>query len=157
MNIQDTPKDLTVFQVQLKKIFEEKEQKVIKHLIRLCLLKQSEKTQQNLVFVELFDYLGLERFVEFLSLFEEKTIRVPTLDSFQESVYICLCLYLKEFKDKSWEEIEDIIFSEEIKPKKLNRKVQNFQGFLDHTNDKIFKDLKNKVEDLGKDFIKTSL
>lgn len=152
---EDETVSLTLFQVQLKKLFEKKEQKVISDVIRLCLFKNSEKSQQNLLLVELYDYLGLDRFVEFISLFEEKTIKVPSLSSFQEAVQTCICLYLKNYKNKSWENIEETLFLEGTKPKKLGRKVQTLQNFINYSEEKTIDSLNKKVKEL-KDEIRSN-
>lgn len=143
-------KDLTVFQVQLKKLFQPEEQKVINDLIRLFLLKKSEKVAQNLFLTELYDFLGMDKFIEFLSLFEEKSLKIPSLDDFQEAAQTCLCLYLKNYQNKSWKEIEDFIALEGTKPKKLGRKIQSFQNFIDYTHEKTVSSCTQNIELLKK-------
>lgn len=144
-NKDNETEELTTFQVQLRKLFNPNEQKAINDLIRLFLLKKSEKSSQNLFLIELYDFLGLDKFVEFISLFEEKTLKIPSLDSFQEATQTCLCLYLKNYKNKSWDEIEDFLFLEGTKPKKLGRKIQSFQNFIDYAHERTVSDFKQKL------------
>lgn len=116
---------------------------IIEDLVRLGLLKNYEKNAKSLNILEVYDFLGLENFINFLSLFEGETIKVPTFKEFSNIIKICMCAYLKQTQNMTWEEIEQIINLEDLIPKKLGKYIQKFQLFLDDVELRTKINLKN--------------
>ena len=76
----------TTFQQDLNDIMKERDETaLIEDLIGLQMLKDSERDERLLVLRELFDYLGIEKFMGVMNILAGKTIKFPQKDSFKET------------------------------------------------------------------------
>jgi hypothetical protein len=145
-----TPK--TLFQQRINDIIKDEDSlKLFEDLIELHLFKNAEKNQTMIGLVEIYNLLGLEKFMDLIALMENKTIKFPSLESFQETIEVALCFYLKQYKDKDWKEIKDIVQDEDFASIKVGIKIQQLQKFIDFANERQLFKYKKVLEKLEKD------
>lgn len=126
-------KPKTVFQSTVNELMSENNcTELIKDLIHLNMLKNGEKDEKQLVFVELYNLLGLEKFMETMELLGGKTIKFPNKSDFKETIQIALCYYYRQFKDYSWDQIKGLIQDDDLSSVKLGVRVQQLQRFIDY-------------------------
>ena len=126
-------KPRTVFQSTVNELMSENNcTELIKDLIHLNMLKNGEKDEKQLVFVELYNLLGLEKFMETMELLGGKTIKFPNKADFKETIQIALCYYYRQFKDYSWDQIKGLIQDDDLSSVKLGVLVQQLQRFIDY-------------------------
>lgn len=101
------PKNL--LQQRLNQALDEGEESIISDLVKLSLLKKSEKNTDELVFTELYNMLGLEGFTNLISLIDGRTITFPSKEEFREMVMIVLTYYYRNMEGKSWDDIKSIL------------------------------------------------
>lgn len=130
--------EYTVFQKKINKIMSEKPCKdLIESLIELQLYKNAEKDEKKLVFVELYDLLGTEKFYEVLNLLAGKTIKFPEKNDFKETIQIALSYFYKEYYNYEWDKIKDLIGDEEMSTVKFGIKIQQLSRFMDYIGAKL--------------------
>ena len=126
-------KPRTVFQSTVNELMSENNcTELIKDLIHLNMLKNGEKDEKQLVFVELYNLLGLEKFMETMELLGGKNIKFPNKADFKETIQIALCYYYRQFKDYSWDQIKGLIQDDDLSSVKLGVRVQQLQRFIDY-------------------------
>ena len=122
--------------------------KVIKDIIKLAMLKNSMKNKNSLKLVELYNYFGIDGFVDIIDIMNGITISFPTIEEFKDTVKLSISYYYKFLKNKSWDEIKEIINDEEggtnvkygINCSKLNRfitELSEYQKFMDAHSEEI--------------------
>ena len=127
---------------------EDNSNKVIKDIIKLVLLKNSMKNKNYLKLVELYSYFGLDEFVDLIDIMNGSTVSFPTIEEFKDTVKLAISYYYKFLKNKSWDEIKEIINDDEggtnvkygINCSRLNRfitELSEYQKFLDAHNEEI--------------------
>ena len=127
----------TIFQDRINEIVESTvASEIIKDLIHLQMFKSAEKNSKNLVLVEIFNLLGVEKFTELIDLLDGKTIKFPTKDTLKEYVIIALCFYHKKYFGRTWPEIKEIIGDDKLKSIKYGLRVQNLETFIKYLQDK---------------------
>ena len=132
----------TTFQQDLNDIMKERnETALIEDLIGLQMLKDSERDERLLVLRELFDYLGIEKFMGVMNILAGKTIKFPQKDSFKETIQIALCWYYKKIKNYDWDTIKTLLKDDELSSVKFGIKIQNLQKFMLH-----YESIKNQRE-----------
>lgn len=133
-------KPMTIFQQNVNSIVKDNPvNDLIKDLIKLNMLKNSEKDDKQLVLVELYNLLGTEKFMEVIELLSGKTVKFPTKSDFKETIQIALCFYLRQYRDLSWDEIKEVIQDDELSSVKLGVRVQQLQRFIEHYNENRIK------------------
>lgn len=131
-------KPYSLFQQQVADLTKKnKAEDVLTDLIRLQLFKNAEKNESLLVLVDVYNYLGPEKFMGVLNLFSGKTIAFPKRDSFIETIQIAMCYYFRKIKGKSWEETKQLLNDEDLKAIKLGIKVRQLQTFIDHMSELV--------------------
>ena len=135
-------KPRTIFQQELNEIMKEKpETDIITDLIGLQMLKDAEKDGKLLILRELFDYLGIEKFMGIMNILAGKTVKFPVKDSFKETIQIALCWYYKKIKNYDWDTIKILLKDDELSSVKFGIKLQNLQKFILN-----YESIKNKRE-----------
>ena len=128
----------SVFQQRLRDTLKTDASKdVIEDLIRLHLFKNAEKNEKMLVLVEVYDLLGLERFVDLLNVLEGETITFPTREDIKDTVQLAICYYYRNIEGKSWADIKTILGDPELPTIKYGIRMQQLQTFLDYIADRI--------------------
>ena len=132
----------TIFQQDLNDIMKERDETaLIEDLIGLQMLKDSERDERLLVLRELFDYLGIEKFMGVMNILAGKTVKFPQKDSFKETIQIALCWYYKKVKNYDWDTIKALLKDEDLSSVKFGIKIQNLQKFMLH-----YESIKNQRE-----------
>lgn len=135
-------KPRTIFQQDINDIMKEREETaLIEDLIGLQMLKDSEKDEKLLTLRELFDYLGVEKFMGVMNILAGKNIKFPQKESFKETIQIALCWYYKKVRNYDWETIKQLLKDEDLSSVKFGIKIQNFQKFMLH-----YESIKNQKE-----------
>lgn len=126
-------KPITVFQQNVNDLLKEDSSKdVVEDLIKLQLYKTAEANEKMLPLVELYNLLGVEKFMQVMDLLESKTIKVPPKQSFKETIQIALCYYYKNVKGYSWEQIKELLNDPEFKSVKFGIKIQQLQRYMEY-------------------------
>lgn len=122
--------------------------KVIKDIIKLVLLKNSVKNKNYLKLVELYNYFGLDAFVDLIDIMNGTTMTFPSIEEFKDIIKLSISYYYKFLKNKSWTEIKEIINDDEggsnvkygINCSKLNRfitELSEYQKFMEAHKEEI--------------------
>lgn len=125
-------KPMTMFQKNVNDIMKDnKSVNLIEDLIRLNMFKNAEKDERQLILVELYNLLGIEKFMEVMDLMSGKSIKFPNKLDFKETVQTAICYYYRQYKDSSWEVIKELLNDEELSTAKINNKIMQLQNFID--------------------------
>lgn len=127
----------TVFQQRLRESLSKDSTPVVADLIRLALLKKAEKDEELLIYAELFNLIGVEKFSEMLSLIGGRTIEFPSTDEFKETIVTVLCYYYKNVENKNWDEIKSLIGDPDLNTIKYGIRATTFGNFLDTMTGKL--------------------
>jgi hypothetical protein len=128
----------SVFQQRLQDTLKSDSSKeVIEDLIRLHLFKNAEKDESLLTLVEIYDLLGLSKFMDLLNLLDGKTITFPDREDMKDTVQLAICYYYRNIEGKSWSEIKDVLGDPELPTIKYGIRMQQLQSFLDYIADRI--------------------
>lgn len=103
-------KEKTVFQKQINEVMKDRDNvKIIEDIIKLILLKNTSKTENAATLVEVYNYFGLESFVDLIDIMNGKEVKFPEIDEFKETIKIAIAYYFKYIKHKNWAEIKAIL------------------------------------------------
>lgn len=130
-------KPASIFQQRISEIVTDDPTKnVVLDVFKLELYKNAEKNEDNLVLVELYNLLGMEKFCEVIGLLSGRTIKFPTQESVKEDVTIALCYYYKKFRDKSWDDIKGLLEDDRLQSVKYGIKIQQLNKFIKYIGDR---------------------
>lgn len=130
-------KPTSIFQQRISEIVTDDPTKnVVLDVFKLELYKNAEKNEDNLVLVELYNLLGMEKFCEVIGLLSGRTIKFPTQESVKEDVTIALCYYYKKFRDKSWDDIKGLLEDDRLQSVKYGIKIQQLNKFIKYIGDR---------------------
>jgi hypothetical protein len=131
-----TPK--SIFQQRLKETIKtDSSKQIVEDLIRLHLFKNAEKNEALLSLVEVYDLLGLDRFIDLISLLSGRTLTFPKKEDFKDTLTLAICYYYKNIEGKSWNEIKDLLGDEELPTIKYGIRMQQLQSFLGYIGDRL--------------------
>lgn len=127
----------SVFRYNLNKATKDRDGvKIIEDLVRLILLKNYGKNDATLKLVEVYNLFGLEGFVDLIDIMNGKTVPFPSIEEMKDVVKIAISYYYKYLKNKSWEEIKEILQDEDcssikygINCSKLNRFITELMDY----------------------------
>lgn len=121
----------SVFQQKLKESLDSETTGVISDLIRLSLLKMAEKDEDLIIYTELYNLLGAEKFTETIDLIDGRTLSFPEKEEFKETVITVLCYYYKNVLNKDWDEIKALLGDPDLNTIKYGIRSQSFGNFID--------------------------
>lgn len=128
----------SVFQQRLQDTLKSDSSKeVIADLIRLHLFKNAEKDESLLTLVEVYDLLGLDKFMDLLNLLDGQTITFPEREDVKDTVQLAICYYYRNIEGKSWSDIKEILGDAELPTIKYGIRMQQLQTFLDYVADRV--------------------
>lgn len=97
----------TVFQQKINEITTiNKSDKVLEDLIKLNILKAAGKNKTQIKLVEIFNYLGPDKFCDLISIIDGEPITFPDIETFKDTIKISLCYYERYLKGHDWKEIK---------------------------------------------------
>ena len=147
-------KPYSLFQQQVAEITKKnKAEDVLTDLIRLQLFKNAEKNESLLVLVDVYNYLGPEKFMGTLNILEGKSLNFPKKESFIETIQIAICYYFRKIKNKTWEETKQLLNDEDLEAIKLGIKVRQLQTFIDKMSEMAANRNKNLARQLVEEAI----
>lgn len=131
-------KPKSVFQQRLKESLDIETSSVISDLIKLSLLKKAEKNEDLLIYTEIFNLLGVDKFTELLQIIDGRTVEFPSPIEFKETIVTVLCYYYKNVEQKSWEDIKALIGDPDLNTIKYGIRATTFKSFLDTMTGKLY-------------------
>lgn len=150
LEVFEKPKSL--FQQKINEIMTETEATdIILDVFELQMYKNAEKDDKKLVFVELYNLLGMEKFVEVMELLGGKTVKFPSRDDFKETIEIALAYYYRTFRKYDWINIKELIGDKDMSTVKFGAKMQQMSKFIDYLSAKVrskkLKEIKENVKE----------
>lgn len=119
-----------ILEMKLNEALSRGEESIITDLIKISLMKKGEKNSDLLVYTEIFNLLGLEKFTELIFLLDGKTVTFPTKDEFKDSINTVLAYYYRNIKKKEWKEIKSILGEPNLPTIKLGIHASQFDAFM---------------------------
>ena len=137
----ETPRN--VLEDRLNKVLGKEEETIISDLMKLSLLKMASVDKELLIYTEVFNLLGIEKFTALISLLDGRTLELPSKEKFKETLLTTLAYYYRDVKGESWQDIKDKLGMPDLNTIKLGIKSGQFGNFL---NTMINKRLKTDHE-----------
>ena len=106
--------------------------KTIGELIKLSLLKDASKDEDQIIFAELFKALGVENFVNMINLIDGRTLTFPPKEEFKETLITVLCYYYKEVENKDWDDIKIILGDPDLNSIKHGIRAAALGNFIEN-------------------------
>ena len=126
--IYSTPKN--VLQLKINEALGSNEEEMISDLIKLCLMKPASKNQDYLVYTEIYNLLGLEKFTDLISLLDGRTVKFPTKEEFKDTILTVLCYYYRNVLNLEWPEIKDKLGIPDINTIRQGIRSSQFESYL---------------------------
>jgi len=92
----------SVLQQRLKETLDNSASSVVSDLIKLSLLRLAEKDEDLVIYSEIYNLLGVEKFTELISLIDGRALSFPSKDEFKDTITTVLCYYYKTVENKDW-------------------------------------------------------
>lgn len=126
--IYSTPKN--VLQLKINEALGSNEEEMISDLIKLSLMKPASKNQDYLVYTEIYNLLGLEKFTDLISLLDGRTVKFPTKEEFKDTILTVLCYYYRNVLNLDWPEIKDKLGIPDINTIRQGIRSSQFESYL---------------------------
>ena len=123
-----TPKN--ILQLKINEALGQNEEDMISDLIKLCLMKPASKNQDYLVYTEIYNLLGLEKFTDLISLLDGRTVKFPTKEEFKDTVITFLCYYYRNVLNLEWDEIKEKLGIPDINTIRQGIRSSQYEAFL---------------------------
>lgn len=123
-----TPKN--ILQLKINEALGQNEEDMISDLIKLCLMKPASKNQDYLVYTEIYNLLGLEKFTDLISLLDGRTVKFPTKEEFKDTVITVLCYYYRNVLNLEWDEIKEKLGIPDINTIRQGIRSSQYEAFL---------------------------
>ncbi len=133
----ETPKNL--LELKINEALGTDEESVVSDLIKLSLMKKASKNQDFLVYTELYNLLGVEKFTEVISLLDGKTVTFPTKEDFKDSIITVLCYYYRNVKGLDWDEIKELLGMPDINTIKQGIRASQYESYIKELIEKRIK------------------
>lgn len=121
----------SVLQQRLKETLSMEASTVVSDLIKLSLLKVAEKDENLVIYSEMFNLLGVEKFTELISLIDGATLSFPSKEEFKDIITTVLCYYYKVVEGKDWDEIKSLLGDPDLNTIKYGIRSTSYGSFLD--------------------------
>lgn len=128
-----------ILEMKLNEALKGGEESIITDLVKISLLKTASKDESLLVFTEIYNLLGLDKFTELISLVDGKTINFPSKDDFKEAVITVLCYYYRNVQKKDWDEIKSLLGLPELNTIRYGIKASQLEAFIKEVINKRIK------------------
>jgi len=119
-----------ILQLKINEALGTGEESIISDLVKLGLIKKASKNQNNLIYTEIYNLLGMEKFTDLIALLDGKSIALPTKEEFKDLVITVLCYYYRNVIKKEWSEIKDILSIPEINTIRQGIRSSQFESYL---------------------------
>lgn len=115
------------------------EESIISDLIKLSLIKKASKDREYLVYTELYNLLGLEKFTEVISLLDGRPLTLPSKEEMKDVIVTVLCYYYRNVKKLEWSEIKEKLGIQDINTIKQGIRSSKFESYLKELVEKRLK------------------
>lgn len=119
-----------ILEMRLNETLKKEEESMITDLVKISLLRTAAKDEDLLIFTEIYNLLGLEKFSELISLIDGKEIKFPARDDFKESIITVLCYYYRNVEKKDWDEIKSLLGIPELNTIRYGIKASQLEAFI---------------------------
>lgn len=119
-----------ILEMRLNETLKKEEESIITDLVKISLLRTAAKDEDLLIFTEIYNLLGLEKFSELISLIDGKEIKFPARDDFKESIITVLCYYYRNVEKKDWDEIKSLLGIPELNTIRYGIKASQLEAFI---------------------------
>jgi len=119
-----------ILELKINEALGTNEESIVSDLIKLSLMKKASKNQSNLIYTELYNLLGLEKFTELISLVDGQTITLPTKEEFKDTVITVLCYYYRDVLGMDWSDIKANLGIPDINTIKQGIRSSQFEAYL---------------------------
>lgn len=140
----ETPKD--ILQLKINEALGADEETIISDLIKLSLMKKASKDVDCLIYTEIFNILGVDKFTDLVSLVNGKTITLPTKEDFKDTVITVLCYYYHIVLNKDWDEIKKLLGMPDLNTIKQGIHSSQYETYLKEVIEKRFMHDKEEKE-----------
>ena len=124
----ETPRN--VLEDRLNQALGKEEESIISDLMKLALLKSANLDENLLIYTEVYNLLGLEKFTALVSLLDGKSLELPSREVFKETLLTVLAYYYRDVKNESWQTIKEKLGMPDLNTIKLGIKAGQYGNFL---------------------------
>ena len=135
--IYETPSN--ILEQRINEALGREEEGIISDLIKLSLMKKASKDSDCLIYTELYNLLGLEKFTELISLVDARTFTLPTKEEMKDTVITVLCYYYRNIKKMEWPEIKEKLGIQDINAVRQGIRSSQFESYLKELVEKRLK------------------
>jgi len=128
MSLFESPKN--ILEMKINEALGAGEESVISDLIKLSLLKKASKNQDMLVYTEIYNLLGLEKFTELISLLDGKTVTFPTKEELKDTVITVLCYYYRNVLGLEWNDIKEKLGIPDINTIRQGIRSSQYESYI---------------------------
>lgn len=115
------------------------EESIVSDLIKLSLMKKASKDSDCLIYTEIYNLLGLEKFSELVSLIDGRTLHLPTKEELRDTVITVLCYYYRNVKKMEWVDIKEKLGIQDINAVRQGIRSSQFESYLKELVEKRLK------------------
>lgn len=115
------------------------EESIVSDLIKLSLMKKASKDSDCLIYTEVYNLLGLEKFSELVSLIDGRTLHLPTKEELRDTVITVLCYYYRNVKKMEWVDIKEKLGIQDINAVRQGIRSSQFESYLKELVEKRLK------------------
>lgn len=120
----------TVLQQKLRDTLDVKSSALVSDLIKLSLMKLAEKDENLLIYTEIYNLLGIEKFTELISLVNGRPLVLPSKEDFKDTINTVLCYYYRTVEGKDWDEIKQLLADPDLNTIKYGIRATTFADFI---------------------------
>lgn len=135
--IYETPSN--ILEQKINEALGREEEGIISDLVKLSLMRKASKDSSYLIYTELYNLLGLEKFSELISLVDGKPLHLPTKGEMKDTVITVLCYYYRNVKKMEWPEIKEKLGIQDINAVKQGIRSSQFESYLKELVEKRLK------------------
>lgn len=130
----ETPRN--VLEEKLNQALGKREESIISDLMRLSLLKTASVDEDLLIYTEIYDLLGIDKFTALISLLDGRSLSLPTKENFRDTLLTVLAYYYRDVEKLPWSDIKEKLGIPDLNTIKLGIKSSQFESFLHSMIDK---------------------
>ena len=135
--IYETPSN--ILEQRINEALGKGEESIISDLIKLSLMKKASKDSDCLIYTEVYNLLGLEKFSELVSLIDGRTLHLPTKEGLRDTVITVLCYYYRNVKKMEWVDIKEKLGIQDINAVRQGIRSSQFESYLKELVEKRLK------------------
>ena len=135
--IYETPSN--ILEQRINEALGKGEESIISDLIKLSLMKKASKDSDCLIYTEIYNLLGLEKFSELVSLIDGRTLHLPTKEELRDTVITVLCYYYRNVKKMEWVDIKEKLGIQDINAVRQGIRSSQFESYLKELVEKRLK------------------